>query len=134
MQLHDASMIQDMERERRNLIVYNMATGTKFLLRASKSSVRDTWLNWTNLLIEEAKRQVSTERSRSSSEPPELSLPHKGHTLHHGGKEREREGPKKKLKRPSSSTGTRESSSTSSPTSPPGERPSKGTTKMVSIS
>ena len=128
MQLHDVSMIQDMDRDKRNLIVYDMVTGTKFLLRASKPSVRNTWLDRSNLLIEEAKQLVSTERSRSSSEPPELA----GLRKSHRGKEKEREGPKRKLKRPSSSTGTRESSSTTSPTSPPAQDTSNKKTKMVS--
>lgn len=65
-----------MDKERRNLIVYDMVTGTKFILRASKASIRDQWLDRSNLLIQKAKQDVSMEmasRVRSASEPAELA-------------------------------------------------------------
>ena len=58
LQLHDMSMIQDMDHERRNLIVYDRVTGTKVLLRASKPAIRNAWLDRANLLIEDAKQMV----------------------------------------------------------------------------
>ncbi len=132
MQLHDVSMIQDMDRDKRNLIVYDMVTGTKFLLRASKPSLRNVWLDRANLLIEEAKQLATTERSRSrsNSEPPEVLA--QSLSMRKGWrKERERDGgSKRKIKRPSSSTGVRETSL--SPSSPTRDRPSKTPKKMVS--
>ena len=65
-----------MDKERRNLIVYDMVTGTKFILRASKPTIRDQWLEKSNLLIQKAKQDVSMEmalRVRSASEPAEFA-------------------------------------------------------------
>ena len=126
MQLHDVSMIQDMDRDKRNLIVYDMVTGTKFLLRAPKTSIRNTWLDRANQLIEAAKQLVSTERSRSSSEPPDLVRPLSSQK---SGRGKEREGSKRRLKRPGSSSGVREASMSPSQLS---EDTDKKPKKMVS--
>ena len=107
-QLHDVSMIQDMDREKRNLIVYDMVTGTRFLLRAGKTSTRDTWLDRSSLLIQQAKMEMSKElasRARSVSEPADLIR-----TFSFSRKSvfrRDREESRRKAKRPSSSTGVR---------------------------
>lgn len=98
-------MIQDMDRDKRNLIVYDMVTGTKFLLQAVKSSTRDAWLTKSNHLIQQAKVAISKElasRVRSSSEPPELA-----HSFTLTRKSVFRRDSKRKVKRPSSSTGVR---------------------------
>lgn len=93
-----------MDKDKRNLIVYDMPTGTKFLLRAVKSSVRDTWLEKSNDLIQKAKKAVSSElasRVRSTSEPLESKK---------ASFRKDREGSKRKAKRPSSSSGVRTAS------------------------
>ena len=99
-------MIQDMDRERRNLIVYDMVTGTKFLLRASKTPSRDLWLERSTDLIQKAKTSSDLiNRARSTSEPTELA-----HTFNFARKSmfrRDKDGSKGKVKRPSSSTGVR---------------------------
>lgn len=97
-------MIQDRDRDRRNLIVYNMATGTKFVLKCIKSSIRDYWLNKSSLLIQRAKLDLSKElasRVRSASEPAELA---RSFSFSRKSVFR-REGSKGKVKRPNSSTG-----------------------------
>lgn len=97
-------MIQDMDKDRRNLIVYDMATGTKFILKCSKSSVRDQWLNKSTLLIQRAKLDISKDlasRVRSTSEPAELA---RSFSFSRKSVFR-REGSRGKVKRPSSSTG-----------------------------
>lgn len=99
-------MIQDMDRDQRNLIVYDMVTGTKFVLRAAKPSIRDVWLDRSCDLIQRAKQSVSSEmavRVRSSSEPAELV--HTFSFSRKGTSRRDKEGSKGRIKRPSSSTG-----------------------------
>lgn len=96
-------MIQDMDRDRRNLIVYDMVTGTKFLLRAVKPSIRDVWLDKSSEHIQKAKKCISNElalRVRSTSEPTELA-----HTFSFAKKAMFRRESKGKVKRPRSSTG-----------------------------
>ena len=50
-QLDRVSVVQDMDSQRRNLIIYDMQSGTKFVLTAAKSSVRDQWLKETRKLM-----------------------------------------------------------------------------------
>lgn len=110
-------MIQDMDSGKRNLIVYDMVTGTKYLLRAAKSTSRDLWLNKSNALSLKAKKEISeelaTSRTRSASEPMEFARSFSFFR-------REREGSKRKSKRPTSSTGLR--------------RPSQSNEEVVGIS
>ena len=72
-QLSEISMAQDMDGLRRNIIIYDMLRGTKFILRASKTSVRDHWLSQSADLIQEAKIKVANmlSRQRTSSDPNE---------------------------------------------------------------
>ncbi len=71
-QLRDISMTQDMDPGRLNIITYDMVTGTKFILRAPKTSVRDRWLSRANELIRLAKQNnTGFMRGRSASEPGE---------------------------------------------------------------
>lgn len=99
-------MLQDMDSAGRNLIVYDMVTGSKFLLRAGKTVIRDAWLERANLLIQQAKMDLSEDlasRARSASEPAELAR-----SFSFSRKSvfrRDREDSRRKPKRPSSSTG-----------------------------
>lgn len=61
-----------MDPSKLNIITYDMLTGTKFILRAPKTSVRDSWLTRANELIRLAKQSGGgLLRGRSSSEPAE---------------------------------------------------------------
>lgn len=94
-------MIQDMDKGRCNLIVYDMVTGTKFILKAAKPDIRDNWLEKSSLLIQRAKLDISKElasRARSVSEPAELARSFSFFR-------RDGESSRRKVKRPSSSTG-----------------------------
>ena len=98
-----------MDIDKRNLIVYDMITGTKFVLRAAKTVTRDMWLTKSCLLIQQAKKDISNQlaaRSRSTSEPTELARA--ASFSRKAMFRKEREGSKRKVKRPSSSTGVRE--------------------------
>ena len=110
LQLHDVSMVHDMDIDRRNLIVYDMVTGTKFLLRAAKTSLRDSWLNHSSGLIQKAKKDLAARkasRSRCASEPVEFSRTN-SFSRGKAAIKREREGSsRRRLKRPSSSSGVR---------------------------
>ncbi len=65
-------MTQDMDPSKLNIITYDMLTGTKFILRAPKTSVRDNWLARANELIRLAKQSGGGPlRGRSASEPGE---------------------------------------------------------------
>ena len=59
MQLTDISMTQDMEPTKRNIIIYDMQTGTKFILRAQNMSIRNSWLEKSNQLIRKAKMEAA---------------------------------------------------------------------------
>ena len=59
MQLTDISMTPDMEHTKRNIIIYDMQTGTKFILRAQSTSVRNSWLEKSNQLIRKAKMEAA---------------------------------------------------------------------------
>ena len=83
-----------------------MVSGTKFILRALKPSMRDHWLAKSSSLIQQAKTMICnqmTKRYRSVSEPVELTrgLNFSLSRLH--GLRRERNGFRRKTKRPSSS-------------------------------
>ena len=58
-QLTDISMTPDMEHTKRNIIIYDMQTGTKFILRAQTTSVRNSWLEKSNQLIRKAKMEAA---------------------------------------------------------------------------
>ncbi|CAI8009161.1 Kalirin, partial [Geodia barretti] len=77
--LQDISMAPDMDPQKKNLIIYDMNSGTKFTLTAAKSSMREQWLSKTQKLIQSAKadtsRSAADNKSRAASEPPELA-PH----------------------------------------------------------
>ena len=51
-QLRDISMAPDMDPQKKNLIIYDMNSGTKFILTATNSSVREQWLSHTQKLIQ----------------------------------------------------------------------------------
>ena len=53
-QLQDISMAPDMDPKKKNLIIYDMNSGTKFTLTAAKSSMREQWLSKTQKLIQVA--------------------------------------------------------------------------------
>ena len=104
-------MTQDMDANKQNIIIYEMLSGTKFILKALKTSTRDSWLTTANELIRTAKRESVnnlTVRGRSSTDPLEYILrsPILGRKL-----KRDREGSSRRrsMKRPHSSTGPRES-------------------------
>ena len=59
MQLTDISMTPDMEHTKRNIIIYDMQTGTKFILRAQTTSIRNSWLEKSNQLIRKAKIEAA---------------------------------------------------------------------------
>ena len=113
-QLSDISMTQDMDPNRLNIITYDMLTGTKFILRAPKTSVRDKWLAKANELIRLAKKEAADSlntRNRSSSEPNEY-LSRTSSFSRKSMFKRDREGSKRRsTKRPHSSTGIRGASS-----------------------
>ena len=52
LQLRDISMAPDMDPQKRNVIIYDMNSGTKFTLTAAKSSVREQWLSHSQKLIQ----------------------------------------------------------------------------------
>ena len=107
-QLRDISMTQDMDPGRLNIITYDMVTGTKFILRAPKTSIRDMWLARANELIRLAKQNnTGFMRGRSASEPGEhLS---RTPTFMRRSMLSKRESTKRKS-RPSSSSGRRSGS------------------------
>ena len=45
-------MAPDMDPQKRNLIIYDMNSGTKFTLTATKSSAREQWLSHAQRLIQ----------------------------------------------------------------------------------
>ena len=45
-------MAPDMDPQKKNLIIYDMNSGTKFTLTAAKSSMREQWLSHTQKLIQ----------------------------------------------------------------------------------
>ena len=102
------SMLQDRDKDKRNLIVYDMLTGSRYLLRASKPSLRDSWLEKSSQLIQKAKADLSKElalRSRSVSEPAEFA---RSFSFSKNKHRRDRdEARRSRVKRPSSSTGVR---------------------------
>ena len=51
-QLRDVSMAPDMDPLKKNLIIYDMNSGTKFTLTATKPSVREQWLSHAQKLIQ----------------------------------------------------------------------------------
>lgn len=51
-QLREISMAPDMDPQKKNLIIYDMKSGTKFILTATKTSVREQWLTHTQKLIQ----------------------------------------------------------------------------------
>lgn len=51
-QLREISMAPDMDPQKKNLIIYDMNSGTKFILTATKTSVREQWLIRTQKLIQ----------------------------------------------------------------------------------
>lgn len=65
-----------MDPQKRNLIIYDMQSGTKFILQSLKSSVRDQWLARTQQLVVAAKAaaqsMLAPNRTRSASEPVEF--------------------------------------------------------------
>ena len=67
-QLTDISMTQDMEATKRNIIIYDMQTGTKFILRAQNMSTRNSWLEKSNQLIRKAK--IEAARTLTVRTPP----------------------------------------------------------------
>lgn len=95
-----------MDREKRNLIVYDMVAGTRFILRAIKPVVRENWLSESSQLMQKAKLDMSKElasRVRSASEPAELAR-----SFSFSRKSvfrREKEDSKRKSRRPKSSSG-----------------------------
>jgi len=107
--LNEISMAPDMDDLRRNIIIYEMLTGTKFILRAQKTSIRDLWLTQSNDLIQKANTEVANilSRQRSSSVPGEY--PSRSPSFAQRSTIRkDREVPKtKSLRRPHSSTGIR---------------------------
>lgn len=109
MQLNEISMAQDMDDLRRNIIIYEMLTGTKFILRAPKTSIRDLWLTQSNDLIRKANTEAANmlSRQRSSSVPGEY--PSRSPSFAQRSTIRkDREVPKtRSLRRPHSSTGVR---------------------------
>ena len=97
-----------MDIDKRNLIVYDMITGTKFVLRAAKTVTRDMWLTKSCPLIQQAKKDISNQlaaRSRNASEPTKLARA--ASFSQKAMFRKEREGSKRKVKRLSSSTGVR---------------------------
>lgn len=96
-----------MDTQKRNIIIYDMITGTKFTLCAAKTSIRDNWLNQSGHLIQQAKKELSKQlashSSHSSSEPVE-PFTRKSSMFR---KEREGSGSRRKGSRPGSSTGVR---------------------------
>ena len=99
-------MIQDMDREKLNLIVYDMVAGTRFILRAAKTAIRDDWLSESSQLMQKAKLDMSKElasRVRSASEPADLAR-----SFSFSRKSvfrKEREDSRRRSKRPKSSSG-----------------------------
>ena len=62
-----------MDPQKRNLIIYDMQSGTKFILQSLKSSVRAQWLARTQELVVAAKAaSLPPNRTRSVSEPVEF--------------------------------------------------------------
>ena len=112
-QLSEISMAQDMDSLRRNIIIYDMFRGTKFILRASKTSVRDHWLSQSADLIQEAKIKVANmlSRQRSDSDPNEYLSRSPSLSLQRSMIRKDRE--KRNHLRPNSSTGFRMSLSPS---------------------
>lgn len=105
LQLTDISMTQDMDPNKQNIIIYEMLTGTKFILKVLKTSTRDSWLSKANELIRKAKRESAnnlTSRGRSFTDPLEYILRSPGVTRK---LKRDREGSSRRrsMKRPSSS-------------------------------
>ena len=111
-QLRDISMTQDMDPGRLNIITYDMLTGTKFILRAPKTSVRDTWLNRANELIQAAKRRSTfMPRGRSTSEPAGEYFPRSPSFMRRAVLKRESTKRTKSVSRPQSGSGSRRQSS-----------------------
>ena len=112
-QLSEISMAQDMDSLRRNIIIYDMFRGTKFILRASKTSVRDHWLSQSADLIQEAKIKVANmlSRQRSDSDPNEYLSRSPSLSMQRSMIRKDRE--KRNHLRPNSSTGFRMSLSPS---------------------
>lgn len=52
-------MTPDMETTKRNIIIYDMQTGTKFILRAQTMLIRNSWLEKSNQLIRKAKMEAA---------------------------------------------------------------------------
>ena len=106
-------MAQDMDSLRRNIIIYDMFRGTKFILRASKTSVRDHWLSQSADLIQEAKIKVANmlSRQRSDSDPNEYLSRSPSLSMQRSMIRKDRE--KRNHLRPNSSTGFRMSLSPS---------------------
>ena len=109
-QLRDISMTQDMDPGHLNIITYDLLTGTKFILRAPKTSVRDTWLHRANELIQAAKqRSTFTPRGRSSSEPAGEYSPRSPSFMRRAVLKRE-SSKRKSVSRPQSGSGSRRQS------------------------
>jgi serine/threonine protein kinase len=95
--LLEVTFSEDTDVEKRNIIIYDISTGNKFVLKTLHMSVRDEWMGKAQELINIARRAtVGPSRTRSVSEPVDYGTSNKqlnpsiSHGLLRNGSQRSR--------------------------------------------